>query len=71
MKTSCLLLGSSLICASYETNILARLNTATGACIWTREVDGSVLATPVLVNNNGELDKNNTEYRIMIWISYF
>ena len=59
MKTSCLLLGSSLICGSYETNILARLNTATGACIWTREVDGSVLATPVLVNNNGELDKND------------
>ena len=57
MKTSCLLLGSSLICGSYETNILARLDTATGACIWTRIVDGSVLATPILVNNNGELKK--------------
>ena len=33
---------------------LSRLESATGACIWSQDVGGSVLATPVLVNTEGE-----------------
>ena len=32
---------------------LPRLESATGACIWSQDVGGSVLATPVLVNTEG------------------
>ena len=33
--------------------ILSRLESTTGECIWSKDVGGSVLATPVLVDNEG------------------
>ena len=47
VKCSALVVGESLLCGSYETNLVVRLGCQDGRELWRREVEGSVLASPV------------------------
>ena len=48
VKCSALLVEDTLVCGSYESNLVVRLHCEDGEQLWSREVEGSVLASPVL-----------------------
>ena len=50
MKSSCLIVDDSAICGSYESNRLDRVDIESADCIWSTSVDGSILASPLLIN---------------------
>ena len=48
IKCSALVLRETLLCGSYESNLVVRLRSEDGLLLWSRQVEGSVLASPVL-----------------------
>ena len=50
VKSSCLIVDDSAICGSYESNRLDRVDIESADCIWSTRVDGSILASPLLIN---------------------
>ena len=55
VKTSPLLLDQSLVCGSYQSCLVKRLISRTGAKVWSRDVEGSVLASPQLTDDGNIL----------------
>ena len=48
VKCSPLVVADTLLCGSYETNLVVRLRCEDGREVWRRTVEGSVLASPVM-----------------------